>query len=74
MVVAGQISDRLAAISESVESQTILDAVPTAWKLNAKAKKAFVSFIKKRATFVVNTLTKTLFPQQADTKQNTLFD
>ena len=66
--VAYQVADRLARIEVS-EVQALFDWIPRSWKLNAKTRKAFVSFIVKRAAFVAETLPPKLFPTKS-----TLFD
>ncbi len=66
--VAGRVSERLASINKT-EIQAIFGRIPKSWKLTASAKKAFITFVVKRAAFVAGTLVGKLFPEKI-----TLFD
>lgn len=53
--VAEQVATQLANVNQD-EIQLFMGEIPKSWNLNAKMKKAFVSFIVKRANFVAHTL------------------
>lgn len=61
--VACQVADRLSRI-ETSEIRDLFKCLPKTWILDAKIKKAFISFIVKRADFLSTTLVKKLFPTQ----------
>jgi hypothetical protein len=61
--VAYEVAEQLRKVKAD-EIQAFLDEMPKSWDMKAKAKKAFVSFIVKRADIVSQTLVNKLFPNR----------